>query len=85
MPNSLRQVTLYSRQGCHLCEVAEATLREVRETHPFELEIVDIDQSPELVAEYGEEIPVTVIDGLRHDYFRVDRERFTKAILHQHR
>ena len=31
--------------------------------------------------EYGEEVPVTLINGQRHDYFKVDRERFKNAIL----
>jgi glutaredoxin len=77
----LVKVEIYSRTGCHLCEVAESTVREVQVEIDFELSIIYIDQNPELESQYGEEVPVTVINGERHDFFRVDRERFKSAIL----
>jgi len=61
--------------------VAEQIVQEVKREVDFELSIIYINGNPELEAEYGEEVPVTVIDGQRHDYFRVDRERFKSAIL----
>ena len=78
------KVTIYSRRSCHLCEVAEATVRSVQDEAPFDLEIIFIDGNEELEKLYGEEVPVTMIDGKRHDYFRVDRERFKNAVLHRH-
>ena len=78
------RVTIYSRRGCHLCDVAEETVRSVQSEIPFDLEIVFIDGNEELEKLYGEEVPVTMIDGKRHDYFRVDRERFKSAVLRQH-
>lgn len=72
---------MYSRTSCHLCEVAESTVREVQVEIDFELSIIYIDGNPELESQYGEEVPVTVINGERHDFFRVDRERFKSAIL----
>jgi len=81
----MKQVLLYSRSGCHLCEVALETLEKLQneliDQQPFEIEVVLIDGQPELEAKYGEEIPVTVIDGKVHDFWRVDPERFTKALL----
>jgi shikimate kinase len=50
----------------------------------FDLEIVFIDGDAELEKLYGEEVPVTMINGKRHDYFRVDRARFIAAVLHPH-
>jgi hypothetical protein len=50
----------------------------------FELEIVFIDGDAELEKLYGEEVPVTMINGKRHDFFRVDRARFIGAVLHPH-
>ncbi|MFM2174982.1 MAG: hypothetical protein RLZZ527_58 [Actinomycetota bacterium] len=61
--------------------MAESTVREVQVEIDFELSIIYIDQNPELESQYGEEVPVTVINGERHDFFRVDRERFKSAIL----
>ena len=81
----MKQVLLYSRSGCHLCEVALETLEklqnELKDQQPFEIEVVLIDGQPELEEKYGEEIPVTVIDGKVHDFWRVDPERFRKALL----
>ena len=61
--------------------MAESIVREVQAEVDFELSIIYIDENSELESQYGEEVPVTVINGERHDFFRVDRERFKGAIL----
>lgn len=61
--------------------MAESIVREVQAEIDFELSIIYIDDNSELESQYGEEVPVTVINGERHDFFRVDRERFKGAIL----
>jgi len=77
-------VQLYSRQNCHLCHEAESVVREVLKDLSFKLEVIYIDGNQELERLYGEEVPVTLINGAKHDYFRVDRKRFSEAILRQH-
>jgi glutaredoxin len=77
-------VTIYSRHGCHLCEVAEATLAELKADLNFEIEIKYIDGSTELEKLYGHEVPVIHIDGEHHDFYKVDPERF-KSSLEKHR
>jgi glutaredoxin len=77
-------VTMYSRRNCHLCEVAKEVVESARNEAEFEFEVVFIDGDAGLEKEYGEEVPVTLINGKRHDYFRVDRARFIEAILHPH-
>ena len=77
------QVVIYSRVNCHLCQEAEKSVREVMVETPIELEIIYIDGDRELERLYGEEVPVTLINGAKHDYFRVDKERFSEAILRQ--
>jgi glutaredoxin len=77
-------VTIYSRHGCHLCEVAEATLAELKDELNFEIEIKYIDGSTELEKLYGHEVPVIHIDGQHHDFYKVDPERF-KSSLEKHR
>ena len=67
-----------------MCEVAEKLVKEIQKAHEFELEIIYIDGDASLEKEYGEEVPVTLINGKRHDYFRVDRARFIEAVLHPH-
>ena len=77
------KVVIYSRINCHLCQEAEKNAREVMAEIPFELEVVYIDGDQELERHYGEEVPVTLINGAKHDYFRVDKKRFSEAILRQ--
>ncbi len=76
-------VTLYTRVGCHLCDVAKDVLEEVRRERSFELTTVDIDTDPELVRLYGEEVPVVAVDGRKAFKYRVDaaalRERLDRA------
>jgi uncharacterized membrane protein len=52
------EVTLYTRQDCHLCEEAQADLESLLKEIPHRLIIVDIDQDPDLVEEYGTRVPV---------------------------
>ena len=84
MANSFPLVTIYSRHNCHLCEVAKEVVESARSEADFELEVIFIDGNAELEKLYGEEVPVTLINGKRHDYFRVDRTRFIEAVLRQH-
>jgi glutaredoxin len=76
----MKKVTVYSRSGCHLCEVAIDQINSVKFENKFSLEIKLIDNNSELEKEYGEQVPVILIDGKVHDYWRVDLARFTKAI-----
>ena len=75
---------MYSRRNCHLCEVAKEVVESARNEADFDFEVVFIDGDAGLENEYGEEVPVTLINGKRHDYFRVDRARFIEAVLHPH-
>ena len=78
------KVVIYSRVNCHLCQEVEKNVRGVLTEIPFELEVIYIDGNQELERLYGEEVPVTLINGAKHDYFRVDKKRFSEAILRQH-
>ena len=77
-------VTVYSRQGCHLCDDAENVLESLREELNFEIEIIDIDIDPELIKLYSDQVPVIHIDGIHHDFYKVDPLRF-KSSLEKHR
>jgi glutaredoxin len=78
------KVVIFSRQNCHLCHEAEKVVREVLSEISFELEVINIDGNAELESLYGEEVPVTMINGGKHDYFKVDKKRFSEAVLRQH-
>ena len=79
------KVVIFSRQNCHLCHEAEKIVREVLLEISFDLEVINIDGNAELESLYGEEVPVTMINGAKHDYFRVDKKRFSEAVLRRHR
>lgn len=78
-------VTIFSRSTCHLCDVAFATLEELQGEMEFSLEKKLIDGDLELERQYGEQVPVILINGAMHDFFRVDPARFRNSIsrLHQ--
>ena len=74
------RVTLYTRPGCHLCDDARAVVESVCAELGVGWDEVDIDGSEELTRQYGEEIPVTLVDGRQHDYWRVDPDRLRRAL-----
>lgn len=76
----MKKVSIFSRTGCHLCEIAIDKVNSVKDELNFELEIKFIDGSIDLEELYGEQVPVIMIDGNIHDYWRVDLDRFIKAI-----
>lgn len=76
----MKSVTVYSRTGCHLCETAIAQIQSVKPDLNFNLEIRLIDGNSALEKQYGEQVPVILIDNQPHDYWRVDLDRFTAAI-----
>lgn len=77
-------ITVFTRHGCHLCDVAVAVLEGMRVELNFKIEKKYIDGDSELEELYGEQVPVIHIDGIHHDFFRVDPERF-KSSLEKHR
>ena len=77
-------VTVYSRKNCHICDVAVESLESVQAELDFTIEKIYIDGDNDLTSKYGEEVPVIHIDGLHHDIFRVDLERF-RSSLEKHR
>ncbi|MGA8208999.1 MAG: glutaredoxin family protein [Nocardioidaceae bacterium] len=77
------RVTLLSRPGCHLCDEARAVVARVCEELAESFVEVDITEGPEaaeLTRRYGEEIPVTLVDGRQHDFWRVDADRLRAAL-----
>lgn len=74
------RVTLYGRPGCHLCDVAREVIELVCAEVGTTYAEVDIDSDPELLRRFGEEIPVTFVDGRQHDFWRVDPARLRAAL-----
>jgi glutaredoxin len=73
-----RSVVVYTRQGCHLCEEAEAIVRRVARGH--DVRLVDIDADPELVERYTVRVPVVTVDGAEVAEFQVDPAALRAAL-----
>ena len=73
-------LTIISKPDCHLCDVALEIVRRVAAETGADVEVVDIDEHPDLLARYADEIPVTFVDGAQHDYWRVDEGRLRAAL-----
>ncbi len=73
-------VTLYGRDGCHLCDDARAVLTGLQARIPFTLEEVDIESDPVLHARYLERIPVIVLDGEELYDFFVDADDLERKL-----
>ena len=74
------RVVLYSRPGCHLCDDARAVIEAVCAEVGEQYDEIDITGSEELTRSFGEEIPVTFVDGRQHDFWRVDPVRLRAAL-----
>jgi len=72
----MHTATLYTRAGCHLCDEALAVLTR----HGLRPEVVDIDRDPDLIARYGDSVPVVLIDGRLRFRGRVD-ERLLRRLV----
>ena len=75
----MRTVTLYTREGCHLCEEAETALAGLDVPHT--LERVDIEADDELFKRYLERIPVVAVDGEELFDYVVDVPALRRKLL----
>ncbi|WP_285114418.1 glutaredoxin family protein [Leifsonia sp. fls2-241-R2A-40a] len=79
-------LTLIGKPGCHLCDDARDVIHSVIAELPDGAPTVAVDerdilQEPELHDKYVEEIPVVLIAGRVHTYWRVDPGRLRTALL----
>ncbi len=74
------EITLLSRPGCHLCEQARTVIERVAAELGVRWSERDITQSAEDLDAYWEMIPVTLIDGVQHDFWRVSEDRLRTAL-----
>jgi glutaredoxin len=76
----MSRVVLYGKAGCCLCDDARAAVAAVRERHPFDLEEIDVSTDPALHREYGERIPVLVVDGVELSELHVDAAELARRL-----
>lgn len=73
-------VTLYSKPDCHLCDIAKERVDRVRSRLSFDLHIIDITTTEDLMTRYGERIPVIHIDGEELFAYRVNEKVLARKL-----
>ena len=74
------EVLVYSRAGCHLCDVVKQQLERLRARADFSWREVDIDADPALRERYNEEVPVVFIDGRKAFKYHLDERDFLRRL-----
>lgn len=76
----MHEVIVYSRMGCHLCDVIKDTLAQLQVQGDFQWREVDIDADPELRQKYNEQVPVVFIDGRKAFKYRMGASEFLRSL-----
>ena len=77
---SAPRLTLITRVDCHLCDVAKQALARVADEAGVGWVEVDVDSDPALLEEYWDRVPVILLDGKEHGYWRVDEDRLLRDL-----
>ena len=80
MAPAQHHVTLITRVGCHLCGQAQAVLLRLRDELGFGYDELDVDADPDRRDEYSDRVPVILVDGKEHGYWRVEEDRLRRAL-----
>lgn len=76
----MREITLYTRKDCCLCEEMKEVLRKVARKFSLEVKEIDVDSAPELQEQYDREVPVLFIDGRKAFKYRVTEAELKKRL-----
>ena len=74
------RITLLGKPGCHLCDEARIVIVKVADELGVTWQEVDIMSDPQLQEKWWDQIPVTLVDGVQHDYWRVNEQRLRAAL-----
>jgi hypothetical protein len=74
------RLVLFTRPGCHLCDVAKEAMGRVAAAAGETWREIDISGDRELEGEYGDRIPVVLLDGKEHGYWRVEEDRLLRDL-----
>ena len=78
--NLSREVVVYSRKGCHLCEIVKETLAKLERRGGFQWREIDVDTDDELRRQFTDEVPVVFIDGRKAFKYRMDEREFLQRL-----
>jgi glutaredoxin len=76
-----RDVIVYSRKGCHLCEVVKESLAKLSRRGGFTWREVDVDADPDLRRQYNDEVPVVFIDGRKAFKYHMNEQEFLRKLV----
>jgi len=74
------RIVLVGRPGCHLCDDAEAIIARVAAEIGTTWTKVSVEDDPALHARWSDQVPVTLVDGRPHDFYRVSETRLRAAL-----
>ena len=74
------EVIVYSRKGCHLCDVVVETLERLAPRAAFTWKVVDIDGDEALRARYDQEVPVVFINGRKAFKYHMEEDEFLRKL-----
>jgi len=75
-----REVIVYSRKGCHLCEIVKESLVKLQKRGGFTWREVDVDSNAETRRLYNDEVPVVFINGRKAFKYRMDEQEFLRKL-----
>jgi glutaredoxin len=75
-----REVTVYSRKGCHLCEIVKESLVKLQKRGGFTWHEIDVDSNAEVRRLYNDEVPVVFIDGRKAFKYHMDEQEFLRKL-----
>lgn len=80
MEAGMHNVTVMVREGCHTCDEALGEIERICAEAGASWATEDVDSDPELRAEYGDRVPVFLVDGAEHGYWKVEPDRLRAAL-----
>lgn len=76
----MSRLTLITRPGCHLCDVAKEALGRIADDTGEDWIELNVESDIALEREYGDRVPVILLDGREHGYWRVEEERLRRDL-----
>lgn len=74
------RLRLLTTKQCHLCATAREVLGRVADTAGVDWDEVDVAEDAELAREYGDRLPVVLLDGREHGYWTVEADRLLRDL-----
>jgi glutaredoxin len=78
--NGAPEVVLYSRRGCHLCDIVKESLEKLHRRGGFTWRSVDVDSDEQLRRQFTDEVPVVFINGKKAFKYRMDEREFLRRL-----